>query len=172
MEQTGEVETEEENYFVDPFGSLQMKIFSTIAWLSAIPGCCVALCFILFEANGGAGPYRTSINQLVSRLYLVACFYIMVITSFDLFRVWYGPLPNFLCISSQITRHTVFMVASMFWMLVALLKLWIVCIRKSLPNMDDDFVVSFLTRLSFMLSFLYSVVGVIVPQKPALAHVS
>ena len=172
MEHTGEVETEEENYFEDPFESWEMKLFSTLAWIGTLPGCCVALCFIWYEANGGAGPYRTSINQLVSRIYFLVCFYCIVITSFDLFRVWFGPMPDILCIISQITRHTAFMMAAMFWLVVALLKLWIVCIKKSLPNMNDDFIVCFLTRLSFLLSFLYSVVGVVIPQKPALAHVS
>ena len=165
-------EVEEENYFKDPFNSLQMKIFSTFAWIGTLPGCCVALCFIWYEANGGAGPYRTSINQIVSRIYFLACFYCIVITSFDLFRVWYGPMPDVLCIISQITRHTILMMAAIFWLVVAILKLWIVCIRKALPNMDDDFVTCFITRISFLLSFLFSVVGVIIPQKPALAYVS
>ena len=168
----GTKETGVENYFMDPFESLPSKIFSTIAWIGALPGCSVALCFIWYEANGGAGPYRTSINQLMSGIYFLVCSYIFIVTSFDLFRVWYGPMNETICIASQITRHTIFMMMSMFWLVVAALKLWIVCIRKALPNMDDDFITCFITRISFLLSFLYSLVGVILPQKPALAHVS
>ena len=44
--------------------------------------------------------------------------------------------------------------------------------RKSVPNMDDNFVVVFVTRASFMLSLLFSLVGVVLPQKPAFAQVS
>ena len=170
MEVTEEDVTE--NYFMDPFESIYSKIFSTIAWIGLLPSCGVAVCFIWYEVNGSAGPYRTSINQLVSRLYFLVCLYFLVITSFDLIRVWYGPISEIPCITSQILRHTIFMMAAMLWLVVAILKLWIVCIRKALPYMDDDFITCFITRLSFMLSFLYSLVGVIVPQKPALAHVS
>ena len=60
-----------ENYFVDPFGALHMKIIATVAYILALPGCCVALCFIWFEVSGRAGPYRTCINQLVSRVYFI-----------------------------------------------------------------------------------------------------
>ena len=60
-----------ENYFVDPFGALHMKIIATVAYILALPGCCVALCFIWYEVSGRAGPYRTCINQLVSRVYFI-----------------------------------------------------------------------------------------------------
>ena len=90
----------------------------------------------------------------------------------DVIRVWYGPLPDFICTPMQVIRHTFYMMASLLWTVVALLKVWIVCVRKSVPTMDDNFVVVFVTRASFMMSFLFSLVGVILPQKPAFWQVS
>lgn len=90
----------------------------------------------------------------------------------DLIRVWYGPLSEPICNGLQLARHTIQVMGFLLWMVVAILKFWIVCIRKSLPTMDDDFVTTFVTIASFMLALLYSLIGVILPQKPTLAHVS
>lgn len=90
----------------------------------------------------------------------------------DLIRVWYGPLSEPICNGLQLARHTIQVMGFLLWMVVAILKFWIVCIRKSLPTMDDDFVTTFVTIASFMLSLLYSLIGIILPQKPTLAHVS
>lgn len=178
------------SYFVDPLDHLHIKILSTIACILMLPGCCIALCFIWYEVSGNAGPYRTCTNQLVSVLYFMVSlrnvplqiqlirdllqisFYCTVITNIDLIRAWYGPLPESVCIPLQLTRHTIHMMTSILWTVVALLKVWIVCIHKSVPNMDDDFIATFVTRASLMMSFLFSIVGMILPQKPALAHVS
>ena len=161
-----------DNYFADPFGTLHMKILATVAYILGLPGCCVALCFIWYETTGRAGPYRTCINQLVSRMYFIVIFHCGIVQLIDLIRVWYGPLPDFMCTALQVTRHTIYMTGSLLWTVVALLKVWIVCIRKSVPTMDDDFVVIFVTRASVMMSFLFSLVGVILPQKPAFYQVS
>ena len=108
-----------------------------------------------------------------SRLfYLQITFHIGIIGFADLIRVWYGPLPNFICTPMQVTRHTIHMITAILWTVVALLKVWIVCIHKSVPSMDDDFIAAFVIRASFMMSFLFSIVSVILPQKPAIAHVS
>ena len=132
-----------DNYFVDPFGALYMKILATIAYILGLPGCGVVLCFIWYETSGRAGPYRTCINQLVSRMYFLVIFHCGIIQLIDLVRIWYGPLPDLICTSLQVTRHTIYMTASLLWTVVALLKVWIVCIRKSVPTMDDNFVVTF-----------------------------
>ena len=160
-----------DNYFVDPFGALYMKILATVAYILGLPGCGVVLCFIWYETSGRAGPYRTCINQLVSRMYFLVIFHCGIIQLIDLVRIWYGPLPDLICTSLQVTRHTIYMTASLLWTVVALLKVWIVCIRKSVPTMDDNFVVTFVTRASVMMSFLFSLVGVILPQKPAFYQV-
>ena len=161
-----------DNYFLDPFDTLNIKILATISYILALPGCCVALGFIWYEASGRAGPYRTCINQLVSRLYLLVSFYCVFINFVDLIRVWNGPLPEFICTPMQVTRLGITMKGSFLLIVLSIMKTWIVCIRKSVPTMDDNFVVTFVTRASVMLSILYSSTLVILPQKPALAHVS
>ena len=161
-----------DNYFLDPFDTLNTKILATISYILALPGCCVALGFIWYEASGRAGPYRTCINQLVSRLYLLVSFYCVFINFVDLIRVWNGPLPEFICTPMQVTRLGITMKGSFLLIVLSIMKTWIVCIRKSVPTMDDNFVVTFVTRASVMLSILYSSTLVILPQKPALAHVS
>ena len=70
--------TEGENYFLDPFGNLNLKIFATVAYIAGLPCCFVALCFIWYETSGRAGPYRTCINQLVSRIYLLVSLFRML----------------------------------------------------------------------------------------------
>ena len=97
----------QENYFVDPFGNFDIKIIATVSYILALPGCCVAFCFVWYEASGSAGPYRTCINQLVSRLYLVVSFNCVCISLVDLIRVWNGPLPELICTPMQVTwyRH-------------------------------------------------------------------
>ena len=90
----------------------------------------------------------------------------------DLIRVWNGPLPEFICTPMQVTRLGITMKGSFLLIVLSIMKTWIVCIRKSVPTMDDNFVVTFVTRASVMLSILYSSTLVILPQKPALAHVS
>ena len=96
----------------------------------------------------------------------------MFISLVDLIRVWYGPLPEYICAPMQVTRHANAMMGFLILTVVSILKAWIVCVRKSVPTMDDNFVVIFVTMTSFMLSLLYSTTLVILPQKPALAHVS
>ena len=72
-----------DNYFSDPFGALYMKILATVAYILGLPGCGVAFCFIWYESSGRAGPYRTCINQLVSRKYfLVSSTFIFQRTQF------------------------------------------------------------------------------------------
>ena len=182
-----------ENYFVDPFGPFEIKIICTIAYILMLPGCCIAICFIWYERSGNAGPYRTCINQLVSGIYfmvsivflnhtksilyrmilkLQCTFYFTVCGLADLVRAWYGPMPNFICAPIQVTRHTIHMMLAIHWTVVALLKVWIVCIHKSVPSIDDDFIAAFVTRASFMMSFLFAIVSKIIPQKPAIAYVS
>ena len=162
----------EENYFVDPFGALHMKILATVSYILGLPGCCVALCFIWFETTGRAGPYRTCINQLVSRLYSLMVIHCVFISLVDLIRVWHGPLSEYVCTPMQVIRLAIGMMAALILSVISILKVWIVCIKKSVPTMDDDFLVTYVTRASFLLSFLYSSALVILPQKPALAHVS
>ena len=64
-------QTEDENYFMDPFANYTSKTIATVAYILGLPCCLVAAVFIWFEASGRAGPYRTCINQLVSRIYFV-----------------------------------------------------------------------------------------------------
>ena len=105
-------------------------------------------------------------------LKLQCTFYFAVCGLADLVRAWYGPMPNFICAPIQVTRHTIHMMLAIHWTLVALLKVWIVCIHKSVPSIDDDFIAAFVTRASFMMSFLFAIVSKIIPQKPAIAYVS
>ena len=101
-----------------------------------------------------------------------AILYCGVIELLDLIRAWYGPMPDTFCEVLQVVRHTIHMMAFLLWLVVALLKFWIVCVRKTVPTMDDNFVTTFITMASFMLALLFSLAGVMLPQKPALAHVS
>ena len=105
-------------------------------------------------------------------LKLQCTFYFAVCGLADLVRAWYGPMPNFICAPIQVTRHTIHMMLAIHWTVVALLKVWIVCIHKSVPSIDDDFIAAFVTRASFMMSFLFAIVSKIIPQKPAIAYVS
>ena len=103
-------------------------------------------------------------------MYFQVSFHCVFISLVDLIRVWHGPLPEYICAPMQVTRLGIGMMGCLILIVVSILKAWIVCIRKSVPTMDDNFLVVFVTRASFMLSFLYSSVLVILPQKPALAH--
>lgn len=98
--------------------------------------------------------------------------YCGVIELLDLIRAWYGPMPDTYCEVLQVLRHCIHLMVFLLWMVVALLKFWIVCVRKTVPTMDDNFVTTFITMASFMLALLFSLAGVMLPQKPALAHVS
>ena len=108
-------------------------------------------------------------NSNFSKIQLISYYAIIMLA--DLIRVWYGPLSEPICNGLQLARHTIQVMGFLLWMVVAILKFWIVCIRKSLPTMDDDFVTTFVTIASFMLSLLYSLIAIILPQKPTLAHV-
>ena len=99
-------------------------------------------------------------------------FYCTFIELIDLIRAWYGPLPSTFCDGLQVIRHTTHLMAFLLWLVVALLKVWVVCIRKSVPSMDDDFITCFISMATFMIAVLFSLIGIILPQKPALAHVS
>ena len=81
-------------------------------------------------------------------------------------------MPDTYCEVLQVLRHCIHLMVFLLWMVVALLKFWIVCVRKTVPTMDDNFVTTFITMASFMLALLFSLAGVMLPQKPALAHVS
>ena len=60
-----------DNYFVDPLAGVHRQLLATLIYLIGLPGCIIALCFIWYEGTGNAGPYRTCINQLVSRIYFL-----------------------------------------------------------------------------------------------------
>ena len=64
-------QTEDENYFMDPYDNYSSKTIATVAYILGLPCCFVVAVFIWFEASGRAGPYRTCINQLVSRIYFL-----------------------------------------------------------------------------------------------------
>ena len=100
---------------------------------------------------------------------VIHCVFISLV---DLIRVWHGPLSEYVCTPMQVIRLALGMMAALILSVVSILKVWIVCIKKSVPTMDDDFLVTYVTRTSFLLSFLYSSALVILPQKPALVHVS
>ena len=61
--------------------------------------------------------------------------------------------------------------AFLLWLVIALLKLWVVCIRKTVPSIDDNIVTILVSMTTFIVAVMLSLIGIMIPQKPALAHV-
>ena len=60
---------EEQKNFADPYNSMWMKIGMTASCLIQMFESVILVCFVYYETQGLAGPFRTVINQLLSALY-------------------------------------------------------------------------------------------------------
>ena len=60
--------------FEDPYASIWMKFGTTASSIVQIIESFVLIGFVAYETQGAAGPYRTVISQLLSRLYAMVGF--------------------------------------------------------------------------------------------------
>ena len=60
---------EEQKNFADPYNSMWMKIGMTASCFIQLFESAIVMSFVYYETQGFAGPYRTVINQLLSKFY-------------------------------------------------------------------------------------------------------
>lgn len=162
----------DQDYFEEAFSDPWVKLIYLICYPIGCIGS-VGLGFVLwFEKSGQAGHYRTLINQLVSisiELIIIHCFTTFTV---DTYRAVFGAVPTIVCQASLFTNLTLLQIGSICSMTITIVKFIIVCVYKSIPVMDDNFLAKFL-RSSFNIISILSTLGyMLVSQKANLYIVS
>ena len=111
---------------------------------------------IWFEISGQAGHYRTMINKMASFNLGQMVLFITTTQTIQLFRALLGPLSDFVCHSDFFLRSIITTNIAMSNLVGTFAKFTFICIYKSIPNFNDDF----LTAVAVMVINMISVISV------------
>lgn len=89
-------------------------------------------------------------------------------TFIDTLRIVSGPLPKYVCSTSLFVKNVVFNNIAMFSLAMTFTRFLCVCVYKSLPVMEDNFLSRFLNLLINLLSVLAVAGRYYLPGKPIL----
>ena len=152
---------DEPNLFVEPYDTLGIKMTATVFYLIALLGAFIQYSCIIYEVNGYAASFRTAINQLVSAAYFMVSFiwnigsekknplkntrtilqfatHSSVVIGFDLFRVWYGPLPAELCWFCLLFKGAIGNFGPFIMLGITILKFVYICIWRRYRQIGKD----------------------------------
>lgn len=162
---------ENSDFFEGVFEGFQFKFWSLVTYLF-ITLCVAALVFVsYFERSGQAGHYRTLLNQLLTlNIDQMILFYVFPV-HLDLLRVFVGPLPKPVCFFVVFMKNVLQLNMSMIAFCITLTKFLIICVYKSIPVMDDNFISLFLIILVNIISILITVSRKYLPGRPILNEV-
>lgn len=123
---------------------------------------------IWYERSGKAGPHRTLVNRLVS--YTLDQFLLLYLLGAgpDMMRALIGPLPPWLCKLNQLTKNHVHIACSMLAMTISGTKYVFICIYKSVPSVDDEFIATFTYLAVNLIAAVCTYATLMLPGRPAL----
>ena len=87
-------------------------------------------------------------------------------------RILFGPLPNSLCLISYFFKTLISSIFAMLILSKALVKFAIICIFKSMPQMNDNLLSFYIYSIIIMISFMSTLVRFYLPGRPFLYQVS
>lgn len=100
------------------------------------------------------------------------CLFYFVSTLVDTLRVIFGPMPRTICTLTIFIKNFVYINMAQFSLAQTVIKFLCVCIYKSIPTMEDDFLFVFLCTLFNIISFLAVGIRMYLPGKPILQEVT
>ena len=154
--------------YQDPYFKILALLTYLITYL-----CVFMLLFVLyFERSGQAGHYRTLLNQLTSLNndnMILTCIFPL---NFDLLRVFYGPLPESVCFFVVFMKNVLHLNICFIALLITLTKFLIICVYKSIPIMNDNFLTVFLYTSVYLISILTTCARKYLPGRPILNEVN
>ena len=120
------------------------------------------------SSSGQAGPYRTLINQLNSFILMQFLLYYVIGNGIDTIRAAFGPLPTLLCQFNSFTKNFCHLNFSIFFVIKGATEFAIICIYKSIPCIEDNFIATFFSMIITLLAFLITCVQLYLPGKPVM----
>ena len=165
-----------------------------IMYIIGLVGVIGILFIIWIERSGQAGPYRTLVNQLVTHNYQavnkfkfqnekvqsICKFYKCIFqflpyyclgNSFDTFRSIYGSLPKGICWVGILSKNWSHYAILFYTVAITLTKFTYIVIFKSMPTMDDDFILIFFSMTINLAVIVIISLRMILPGKEPLAMV-
>ena len=97
--------------------------------------------------------------------------FIGFLSTMDLFRSIYGPLPDSLCVFIVFMKNIIQLNVSQLSMMLTVTKFAFVCIYKSIPSMNDNFLSIYIYMSINMVSFLTTLSRKYLPGRPILLEV-
>lgn len=98
--------------------------------------------------------------------------YYLVGNNIDCFRTAFGPLPPIICRIGVFTKNWAFYNICFFTLLIQLTKFTYICVFKSLPIINDNFVATYLNLMINMITLLILYAWMSLPGKEPLSVVS
>ena len=106
---------------------------------------CIGLSMVThFERSGQAGPFRTLVNQIISLGLDQMTIVFLSGSLLDVLRLIFGPLPRYISGPFLFIFIWSGMNASSFITLISVVKFVFICIYKSIPIMNDNFLSFFI----------------------------
>lgn len=125
--------------FEKVFSDFWVNLAVILTFFMGSVSCIFAIYVSWYERNGYAGPFRTLINQLVSLSLDHICICFLSGAFLDISRIIFGPLPTFLCRSGLFFFTWAGVNSITFITLISVVRFCFICIFKSIPMMNDNF---------------------------------
>ena len=160
------------DFFHGVFDNWPFKILCLVTYL--LIGFLMALLLFVsyFERSGQAGHYRTLMNKLTSLNIEQMGLVFACPTTIDLMRVFFGPLPQPVCVFQVFVKHVLQKNISLIALSITLAKFYIICMYKAFPVMDDNFLCVFLYTCANLISILSTLVKYYLGGRPNVNEVN
>ena len=134
-------------------------------------GACIGLLLICwFEESGKAGPYRTWVNQLVTKShYQIIMIYLSC--GITTFRAILGPQPIFWCRLNTIIQCFTTCTICLFVLAIDCTKYYLIFVYKSVPVMNDNFLVFVISINVYTWSLVATCAKFYIELKPVMPEV-
>lgn len=157
------------DYFADVYAiNPVLNTSAVVAYVFGYIGVAGLILVIWYERSGKAGPHRTLVNRLVSYALDQLVFFYVIGTGSDMIRALIGPLPLWLCKLTQFTKNHVHIACSMLCMTISGTKFVFVCIYKSVPSVNDQFIATYTYLAVNLIGAVCTSAMLMLPGRPAL----
>ena len=162
-----------ENYFRDPYSADWVKYVALIIYIIGLPGCVFGVSFAAFQTSEISGFKGNSISNFQAMNVLVVSTNNLLLSGFDLFRIWMGPLPPQICQAFNTFRLAIYLSVQMFACSTSVMKFLIICVWKGFPeSVNLDLISKLISKIIFVTAFILSLAATLYSNKPILSQVN
>ena len=167
------VQTEEKgDFFASIFANPVLNGLALAIHIFGYIGVFGFITVIWYEVSGLAGPYRTMVNRLISFEFGILVVYYTWAIGLNILRIFVGPIPTIICQFNVFIKNFSAMAISMTIVAFTGLHFIFICIYKSIPSIDDNFLTIFIIALLSLMSTLGTLTFFYLPGKPVLNQVT